>query len=204
MEQYDVPPVVPDHRRRNATGLVGVGLLAGLVLGGLGFASAQSADPTPAPNESVQPDRRPDLGTLKRRLLERAERLKGARGIPFELGFGHGFGRGVLHGEFTVPGPDGGYQTFATQVGEVTAVSATSVTVKSEDGYSRTYAVDDNTLVNAGNEGIGDVKTGDNVHVRALVKDGTASAVEVMDVTQVRDLRERWLPRKPRPEPSPS
>ncbi|MEI8408959.1 MULTISPECIES: hypothetical protein [unclassified Kribbella] len=45
----------------------------------------------------------------------------------------------ALHGEFVTAKDGGGYETIATQKGEVTAVSTTSITVKSADGYSRTY-----------------------------------------------------------------
>ncbi len=54
----------------------------------------------------------------------------------------------------------------------MTAVSSSSITVKSDDGYSKTYVVDDNTLVNAGSQGISDVRTGNEVRIMALVKDG--------------------------------
>jgi hypothetical protein len=184
----DVVEVAPAPRRRGplyAVGLVGTGLVAGLVLAGLNVATAQTS-PTPTPSASAAPDK--------------------DRGGPFR---GHGFGRhggpggrgglgGALHGEFTTAAPGGGYQVMAMQVGDATAVSATSITVKSADGYARTYAVNDDTLVNAGNVGIGDVKTGDKVHVLALVKGGTASAVRVMDVTTVGALRDKWAPRRPK------
>ncbi len=46
-----------------------------------------------------------------------------------------------LHGEFVVPASSGGYTTMLTQTGTVTAISATSITVRSEDGYTQTYAI---------------------------------------------------------------
>lgn len=168
-----------------AAGLLAAGLLSGAVLAGVTTATAQSGDPTP----SVAPH---------------DEKPEGPRG--FKHGRGpHGFGvPGALHGEFTTKAPDGGYQTMAMQRGEVTAVSATSVTVKSEDGFSRTYAVNDDTLVNAGNEGIDDVSTGDQVHVMAIVDGGNARAVRIQDVTKVRELRGKWAPARPRPSTSPA
>ncbi|MBK1785021.1 hypothetical protein [Prauserella cavernicola] len=51
----------------------------------------------------------------------------------------------ALHGDFTVAGDDGGYETQRVQKGEVTAIDDTSVTVESEDGYTRTYAIDEET-----------------------------------------------------------
>ena len=45
-----------------------------------------------------------------------------------------------LHGEFVVSDGSGGYATMLTQNGTVTAISATSITVRSDDGYTQTYA----------------------------------------------------------------
>ena len=61
-----------------------------------------------------------------------------------DAGLGFGLLKGpAIHGEQTVRKPGGGYQTLANQVGEVTSVSKSSIAVKSEDGYARTYTVDD-------------------------------------------------------------
>ncbi|MBA2751148.1 MAG: hypothetical protein H0U41_02775 [Actinobacteria bacterium] len=111
---------------------------------------------------------------------------------------GHEMGMGI-HGEHVTAAPGGGYQTIATQRGEVTDVNDSSIAVKSEDGFTRTYSVDDNTLVNAGNQGIADVKKGDQVHVKAIVKDGKAAAVQVNDGTQVGRIHDRWMPPPPAP-----
>lgn len=50
-------------------------------------------------------------------------------------------GAGSLHGEFVVAIPRGGYRTEVTQTGEVAAASATSVTVRSADGYHLAYSL---------------------------------------------------------------
>lgn len=169
-------------RRGRAAGLVAAGLVGGVVLAGFATANAQT-DPTPSPSQS-QPS-------------EQAPRRGGPGGR--HGGKGHGIGMGI-HGEFVTAAPNGGYQTIATQRGEVTAVTSTSLTVKSADGFSRTYRVDDNTLVNAGNNGIADVQTGDTVSVMAIVTDGTAAAVDVRDGTQTGRIRDRYVPRPPAPE----
>ncbi|MEU8226755.1 hypothetical protein [Kribbella sp. NPDC048915] len=146
--------------------------------GGVAWATT-SADPTPSPSTSPsspstpgqeQPDR-PGKGGF-------------ARGA---FGFG-----GALHGEFVVPKDGGGYQTVATQRGEVTAVSKESLTVKSEDGYSRTYTMTEDTLVNAARDGIDDVKTGNTVTVVAVVADGKATASRVNDGTVRKAAGEKW------------
>jgi hypothetical protein len=186
-----VPDVVevtrpaPRRGRAYAAGLVGAGLVAGLVLAGLNVATAQTG-PSPTRSAAAVPDR-PKAGRLG---------PHGPRGRLKAMGR-------ALHGEFTTAKPGGGYQVLAMQVGEATAVSATSITVKSADGYSRTYAVNDKTLVNAGNDGIADVAKGHTVHVLAVVTGGTASAVDVRDVTALKDLRGQWRPqRQPTPAPS--
>lgn len=56
------------------------------------------------------------------------------------------FGRG-LHGEFVVRAADGVFRTVGTQRGDVTAVSPTSVTLRSADGFVRTYAVTSSSRV---------------------------------------------------------
>jgi hypothetical protein len=173
----------PRSRRALAAGLVGAGVVGGVVLAGFHTASAQT-DPTPAPpTGTAAPDTAPPGGPGG----------PGGRGPGGPHG---GMGMGI-HGEFVTAAPNGGYQTMATQVGSVTAVSATSVTVKSADGYSRTYTVNDGTLVNAGNDGIADVKTGDDVRVMATVVSGKATAVEVNDGTNIRASRDTWAPPPP-------
>lgn len=67
-----------------------------------------------------------------------------------------------LHGEFVAKGKDGGFVTFVTVKGQVTAVSPTSVTVKAEDGYTATFAIGGETKVRGKDvDAIADVKVGD-------------------------------------------
>jgi hypothetical protein len=98
-------------------------------------------------------------------------------------GFGLGFGGpfGAVHGQFVVPKSGGGYQTIDTQRGSVTAVSATSITVKSADGFSKTYQVVSSTNVDAQRNGIATVKTGHQVMVTATVSGSTDTAVSILD-----------------------
>jgi hypothetical protein len=111
-------------------------------------------------------------------------------------GMGGGMGAGI-HGQFTVPDGSGGYRTFATQVGEVLKVSPTSIELKSEDGFTKTYAVDDDTMVNAGRDGIADVKVGDKVGLQALVSGDTAKAVHIRDITNAKAIRDKYAPQRP-------
>jgi hypothetical protein len=110
----------------------------------------------------------------------------------------HGFGGGPgIHGEFTVPAPNGGYETLDNQVGQVTAVSNSSITVKSEDGFEKAYVVDDNTVVNAGRDGIANVQNGNTVRLVAVVANGKASAVQISDETTLQQHRGTWAPKRP-------
>ena len=112
-------------------------------------------------------------------------------------GFGRHFGGPGIHGQFTVPKQGGGYETIDTQEGAVTAVSNTSITVKSDDGFEKTYVVNGDTVVNAGRDGIADVKTGNTVHLTAVEASGAANAVEIADETTVQQHRGAWAPAHP-------
>jgi hypothetical protein len=98
-------------------------------------------------------------------------------------GFGLGFGGpfGAVHGQFVVPKSGGGYQTIDTQRGAVTAVSATSITVKSADGFVKTYQVVSSTNVDAQRDGIATIKTGQQVAVTATVSGSTVTASSILD-----------------------
>ena len=179
MSQGNPVPPVPGRRARApwivVAGIFVVGLIVGLIL--TGAAGAQTPSPSPT---------------------ARGRHFKG-----FGHGFGHGrFGGGSIHGQFTVPAPGGGYQTILTQIGTVQSVSGSSITVKSEDGYTHTYSVDNDTLVAAGNNGITDVAKGDTVRVLAV----GSNAKEIIDATKVQSLRQKyWKQRPEKPEsPEPS
>lgn len=95
------------------------------------------------------------------------------------LGAGAPFG--ALHGQFVVPKPGGGYQTVDMQRGKVTAVSTDSITVQSQDGFTKTYQVTSSANVDAQRDGIGSVKTGQQVAVLATVSGTTATAKRIID-----------------------
>ncbi len=86
--------------------------------------------------------------------------------------------RRVAHAEFVTRGTDGFVQHDAVR-GEVTSVSATSISVRAADGYPATFSVSDTTRVRKRSDSggkvkgmpaeIGDVKTGDEVAVLGRV-----------------------------------
>ncbi|MET3140608.1 UNVERIFIED_ORG: hypothetical protein ABIB19_001302 [Arthrobacter sp. UYEF10] len=105
-------------------------LLAGVValaLTGTGVAIAWSAD-TPSPSPSASGPGKSDKapGQEKPAKAQRPQHL---------------------HSESVVKKADGTFETVLTQQGTVDAVSETSVTVKSEDGFTQTYAVNADTKI---------------------------------------------------------
>jgi hypothetical protein len=92
---------------------------------------------------------------------------------------GRGGGAGVaLHGTSVVSDGNGGYSTELTQTGTVSAVSGSAITVKSEDGYSKSYAITSSTSVDNGSDQIGSVVAG---HTVRIVADAKANATAITD-----------------------
>ena len=169
-------------------------IAAVLLVGGIGVAVAQTSGGSSTSSSSTSvPDQRGPKGPG-------GPHGPGGR---FKGGPGPGFGgpRGAIHGEFVAPDGSGGYRTIAMQMGDVTSVSSDSITVKSADNYSRTYSVDENTVVNSGRDGIGNVKNGDQVVVNAVVNGGKAAARSVQDITTLGKIRQHWNPNAPQGGP---
>jgi len=191
---------------------IGAAVAAVALLGGAGVAYAASgsgATPTaagaagasPSPSSSASPPSPPSIhcqisvkGTTKSTkncppfgrfpFRHFGVPFGGPGGIGFPLGLG--MGGGAVHGQFVVAKPGGGYQTVDVQNGKVTAVSSSSITVKSADGFSATYAVSSSTIVDAQRDGIGSVKDGNQVYVTATVA-GSGSGAKAT-VTSIADL----------------
>jgi hypothetical protein len=103
---------------------------------------------------------------------------------PTHTGFGGMGGRiPILHGQAVLAKPGGGYQTVAFQRGSVTAVSAGSITVRSTDGFTQTYTINDSTIVGAHRGGISSIKAGDTASVIATVSGKTFTAARIIDWT---------------------
>lgn len=171
-------------------------------------AQAQSVTPSPsaspAPGAPVPgapaPGRRPMPGNGGPQLGGPGMGGPGMGGRGF--GGVKGIGGGVLHGEFVMPKPGGGYQTIQVQNGTATAVSATSITVKSADGFSRTYAADKDTLVNAGRDGITSIAVNDAVTLRAIGAGDKATVSDVVDETKLTANRGKFAPKRETPSPN--
>jgi hypothetical protein len=99
-----------------------------------------------------------------------------APGGPQLRGFGSGPSfagplAGVLHGEGTVAGPNGKYQTVDIQRGTVTKLTSSTITVRSSDGFTRTYSMPKALLRG--------VAKGDHVQLRAVVSHGRATVTSL-------------------------
>ena len=183
---YSTPAPEPPRRRRNTRAWILGGGLAVAVAGAVSVASIASAQtPSPSPSPSASAKAAPSKGPGA---PGRPGRMPDFRGkLPFGPG---GFG-GPLHGEYTTTKPGGGYQTIDIQQGQVTAVSTDSITVKSDDGFSKSYTITASTLVDAQRDGIGSVKVGDDVSVQATVSGSTATATDITNRSQVRQAHPR-------------
>jgi hypothetical protein len=139
--------------------LVGIG-------GGVAFAISGSGSPMPANTltaaTSTSAPATPKDGPAKHKhkgLLDRAE-----------------------HGQVTVRTKTG-TEVVDLQRGQVTAVSPTSITVKSADGFTGTYVVDSTTKVSKTGQSsaIGNVANGDNVVIAATHTGNTDTAKRIGD-----------------------
>jgi hypothetical protein len=154
------------------------GLALGLALGGAGISYAASSGSSSSPSTTTPSNSQ-------------------AKPHPFPRGFGGGLaGRGlgllgggqIVHGQVKVRTPNG-YQVVSVQAGQVTAVSTTSITVVSSDGFSQQYSVASSTIVNAQRDGIGSVKTGHQVQIIATQSGSTWNAVRIADLTALQNGR---------------
>jgi len=149
-------------------------LLAGavaLALTGTGTALAWSATGTPTPSPSQTAPGKDTAPGQQDKRDKKAQRPQ------------------ALHGEGVVKNADGTFQTVLEQRGTVESVSDSAITVKSEDGYSQTYAVNADTRITmfpTGDDGkrlkptdgtTADIAAGDTVRISGT-KDGDKAAAK--------------------------
>ena len=141
-----------------AAAFVAAGALGATALTGVALAQDESESTAPSATEQTQ----------------RGPGGPGGHHGPRGGGPG-GPGGPMLHSDGVVETEDGVYTQVASQKGEVTDISETSITIVSEDGYSASYTVNGDTEVNKDREdvSISDIAVGDSVGVRAE-KDGDA------------------------------
>jgi hypothetical protein len=195
------PDVVssPPRSRRIGTGVViaAVGISA-LGIAGATYAAASDPSPSPSGTSSEGRPQVPGVGDGDKDGDHGGWGLGGpgpggpgpggaGQGGPGKGGPGRGdhgprggFG-GAVHGTFVVPDKDGtGFQTVQMQHGTVTAVSPTSISVKSADGFTATYVIDADTRVNR-DGAVADIKVDADVLVQGLVEGSTVTAKRVVD-----------------------
>lgn len=132
------------RRRRHLTGLLAVALIALAGGGGVAYGVTNPGKKVVTDSAASRQSQTPAASTSP----SAPSWSGGGRGGFWRFGgfgaFGGsglgGFG-GVIHGQFTEPKAGGGYQTVDVQRGAVATVTSSSITVKSADGYSATYAV---------------------------------------------------------------
>jgi hypothetical protein len=130
----------------------------------IGFTTDDLADPVTTVTASPAPGR-----ANKARIITRHKLVRFA------------FGKRALHGEAVVQ-TDEGTKTVVVQRGTVTAVTATTVTVKSSDGFTLTWTFGDqikvvkdgaqsspSALATGANVGVAGEKTGDTTTARLVV-----------------------------------
>lgn len=142
-------------------GAASVALFGGI---GAGIAYADPSDPAPTPSTSTTA------------AAPKSDKAKSAR---------RSLAAKALHGEATLAGKK--HRVVVFQRGTVEKVSGSSVTVKSADDFTGTYAVDDKTRVIVGAKGerkqgsIDDVEVGDRVRVLATKDSDTVTANRIAD-----------------------
>jgi hypothetical protein len=81
----------------------------------------------------------------------------------------------ALHGEFVTTGTSGNYVTEFLQKGKVTALSATSLTAQSDDGFTKVYTIDSTTATG--------VTQGEAVTIVATTSGTTATATSITETS---------------------
>jgi hypothetical protein len=157
-------------------------LAAGVGVGAAAAYADPSPSPSPSSSESASPGRPPGIA------------VPGMPGMPGHVRVGGppAFGQ-MLHGEAVTKDDSGAVKTHDWQTGVVTAVSGSSVTVRSDDGTAWTWTLNGDTRVREnGKQGAAaDVKAGDKVAISGLRSGDTRTAAAVLDpppdLTKMRD-----------------
>lgn len=170
------------QRRKVTTGIVAVALAAG---GGVAIADTSSPSPSISRSADGTTEVKPDPGNDVRMRAPHMGLMK------------LGIGGGMVHGEFTVPDGDGGYKTVLMQNGTVASVSGGMLTVKSADGWSKDYALDTSTMIGGERfwsaDSASGLTQGQQVLVKATVKDGSAHADHIQTKLDKAELEKRGM-----------
>ena len=150
---------------------IGTVALAGGIGAGLAYADP---DPTPTVNPSAAPSAGPTDKPDRKDKADRKDKEDKARRHP-------GLLRRALHGEVTLRGEK--HRVVVFQRGVVETVSASAVTVKSEDGFTGSYVLNAETRVRKEKQEatLSDIKPKDKVRVLATKDGSTLTAKAIRD-----------------------
>jgi hypothetical protein len=151
------------------TKLLTAGVATLALTGGIGASIASADTPSPAPSANPSSSTAPQAGKHAGKQAAKHARHQA-------------LANRALHGEATLGGPKK-QRVVDFQRGTVSRVSATSITVKSPDGFTATYAVNAQTKVRKEKAlaKIADVKAADHVRVVAVKSGSAVTAKAVRD-----------------------
>lgn len=169
-----------------AAGWLAAGAIGATALTGVAFAANNDATPSPSTPSTTAPERPESGGTATnpgdqngdQQNMRRGPGGPGQRGGPGMMG---GAGGRVMHGDVTVKDENDEATQARIQSGTIESASATSITVKSEDGYTSTWILNADTKVHRDRSDATatDLKQGDFVSVRGPLSGDTATAKSV-------------------------
>ena len=167
--------------------IIGIAAAATLAAAAVTGAAVATAATQSAKNDATQSQQHDQQGSQQDRHEGRGPGGPGGHGPgghgPGDHGPGGPGGHGpmgdVLHGQLVVEQPDGTVVTEQVQEGEVTAVSATSISVKSTDGFTATYVINADTRLERDHADGTAAQVGDTAHIRGTVDGGTVTAENV-------------------------
>jgi hypothetical protein len=148
---------------RTAAKIIVAGVSTVALAGGIGagLAYADPSDPGPTPTATASP-------------------TPTKKGEPARDGRKHrGLTARALHGEVTLAGKQ--HRVVVFQRGPAEKASATSITVKSADGYTATYVIGTETKVRKNGEAAtaADLQAGDRIFVAAAKDGSTPQALRI-------------------------
>ncbi|MFJ5955653.1 DUF5666 domain-containing protein [Paenarthrobacter sp. NPDC092416] len=92
-------------------------------------------------------------------------------------------GRGhAIHGEHVVKNQDGTYRTVVTQTGKIESVGDSAITVKSEDGFTQSYAIKSDTRISRMPTELSELRNGKG---RPSLPSATAADLKVGDTVRI-------------------
>lgn len=167
--------------------LAGAGVAALATSGSSPAASADSSSSQASPSQASPNQASPNQASPAPSATPRgpAAQPPGQGGGFFGGAIGGGFSGAPVHGTLVVPASGGAYQTEDIQRGKVTAISGSSLTVVSPDGYTKTYQVSGSTSVIPGNGSLSTVKVGDQVSLTATARGSTAAVTSIVDLSRL-------------------